>query len=142
MTTLATLTGSEKQITWATEIRAKKMETFEKLFATIERDLQSKIGQSRPNYENRDALVGLDIRAWARAIELIAELRDRQAAQTSAAWWIDHRMFSVRGISSYGFDVAAKDEKAKEAFRTLSHEDGLNAALSAIAKVRQTEEVE
>ena len=138
MTTLATLTGSEKQITWATEIRAKKMETFDKVLATIERDLQSKIGQSRPNYENRDALVGLDIRAWARAIELIVELRDRQAAQTSASWWIDRRRFSVQGIANYAFDEAAKDEKAKEAFRTLTHEDGLNVALATIATIRQT----
>ena len=135
MTTLATLTGSEKQITWATEIRENKMATFAKLLTKIENDLTAKIGKSRPNYENRDALVGIDIRAWARAIELIAELRDRQAAQTSASFWIDRRRFTVASIASYAFDEVAKDEKAKEAFRTLSHEDGLNAALATVRQV-------
>lgn len=135
MTTLATLTGSEKQITWATEIRENKMATFAKLLTKIENDLTAKIGKSRPNHESRDALVGIDIRAWARAIELIAELRDRQAAQTSASFWIDRRRFTVVSIASYAFDEVAKDEKAKEAFRTLSHEDGLNAALATVRQV-------
>ena len=135
MLTLATLTGSEKQITWATEIRENKMATFAKLLTKIENDLTAKIGNSRPNHESRDALVGIDIRAWARAIELIAELRDRQAAQTSASFWIDRRRFTVVSIVSYAFDEVAKDEKAKEAFRTLSHEDGLNAALATVRQI-------
>lgn len=78
--TLATLTGSEKQVSWANQIRRETLESAGRFIADMDtafKSAEEKSGTPQPSkaYAIRDAL-----RAYYQALE----------SQTSAAWWIEN----------------------------------------------------
>ena len=77
---METLTGSEKQVAWATTIRAQLLADVD---ATI-----AKIDAANPNPDAK----GQAVRGQVLAA------RERLAQQTSAAWFIDHRSDSPQMV--------------------------------------------
>src|SRR5262245_10734082 len=79
-TTMTTLVGTEKQVTWAEHIRAKQMTQVAKDAA----DYRAKI----------DAAIAKGVApadAYAADLDMLTQAEAIIAGQTSAAWWIDRR---------------------------------------------------
>ena len=84
MTTLATLTGSEKQITWATEIRAN--------FLQMADTLQTWLNQSPEAQADVDFVL---------LNTIIDTVRNAIATQTDSSWFIDNRRVNmINGLPS------------------------------------------
>lgn len=79
-TTLATLTGSEKQIAWANDLRARMLTDIDGWEATYAKP-------ECPNYELRQ-------RKAAAARRFLAERAD-------AGWFIDHRNLDPQGLINW-----------------------------------------
>jgi len=77
---LPALTGSEKQIAWATTIRCAKLADLDALIATIDA------------HNPTPDLKGRAVR------EQVTAAREQMTRQTSAAWWIDRRSDSAQTI--------------------------------------------
>lgn len=93
---LATLRGSDKQITWATDLRSKMLPEMDDLIEQFEAAVKVAIADGKAQADdpqiaaNRNALLGA---------------RVAMIAETSASWWIDHRFHGARSMAK---EFAAK----------------------------------
>jgi len=76
---LPELTGSEKQVSWAQSIRAKKMDDFDKMISDFDKRVE--IGATTDEQKANAAATR------ERTIKTIAAI----SAQTDAKYWIDNR---------------------------------------------------
>ena len=76
MTNLPTLTGTEKQITWAERIRAEMMD---------------KVAQQREAFAKMGRVQKVGEEKMAEELAKFDAATEPLKAQTSAAWWIDRR---------------------------------------------------
>lgn len=114
---LPTLTGSDKQVAWATEIRARELNAFNN-FCTQEGDKVVKFnhmdgrqvelvyaGSTRAILElmlhhtdkaSKTVELGAAVEGYltSNPAALVELMRDYVVGQTSAAWWIDNRNVS------------------------------------------------
>ncbi|MFT4040697.1 MAG: hypothetical protein QM692_21130 [Thermomicrobiales bacterium] len=84
MTTLPTLTGTDKQIAWATDLRAQRLREMEARQADFER--QAAIAITKGQTTEAEVTEG---RAHGAAV--VADI----LSHTEAKWWIDQRQDSV-----------------------------------------------
>lgn len=80
---LPTLTGSEKQISWAETVRAAQL-------AMVARELNNVAEAMARQGKTPEQIVG----AYAPIDVMVVKVQ----AQTSAAWWIDHRSDSLQTL--------------------------------------------
>ena len=85
MTTLTTLTGTEKQITWANEIRDAHLAAIDEAVVYMQSKIDARVesGQAvaEPAIATQSGVVSL--RSWF-------------VAQTEAAWWVNNRECLLR----------------------------------------------
>lgn len=77
------LTGSEKQIKWANEIRAKFLA-----------DLDTYVAETVSRAGGAISIGKADTEIVGDISDIFARFRDRLASQGQAAWWIDQRQGS------------------------------------------------
>lgn len=96
------LTGTEKQIRWAEDLRSRIVDMHEHALAHIDYELSD------------DGLSEEEIEAFTQRRErYVREFAEILGAATSAAWWIDHRVAPVIRSSmdndlSYQIDCAGR----------------------------------
>ena len=80
---LPTLTGSDKQVAWATTIRAEQL---------------GKVAKMRSEFEALGRKQGATDDVMAEQMGQFDALTAKVAAQTSASWWIDRRSNSAQAL--------------------------------------------
>ena len=92
----ATLTGSDKQIEWAERVRATALDEVRQLVTFEEQETQKRIESLE--FRRGSALEARMERRLTEQREQEAHIRDLvgrtvacMEAETSAAWWIEHR---------------------------------------------------
>jgi hypothetical protein len=87
MTTETQLTGSEKQIAWATEIRTNLLAGFADLIAVTKNAAETARQTGSATEENIQ-----------KAIALVESRISDTLAINKASWWIDNKSYSARAI--------------------------------------------
>ena len=89
------LTGTEKQIAWANDIREEMLRIYENALAAIDYEIDDEDNDEDTIEEFK-----------SERAKLAAEFDEIISGQDSAAWWIDHRIAPPikTGLSTVGYN--------------------------------------
>ena len=80
---LAKLTGTEKQIEWAEDIRRNALDELDSIIASAERAIEVRTGKGKKTQMIADGLTAIN------------EARPAMETIDDAAWWIEHREYGA-----------------------------------------------
>ena len=101
MTTATQLTGTDKQIAWATDIRSAALLALPASYAAWKAQTERVVDAARP-YVDEDPESGTDVEVGERRLALADKIMAALPEVPDAEFWIDHRGLLTSNDTSGG----------------------------------------
>jgi uncharacterized protein (UPF0335 family) len=92
------MTGTEQQVAWALDIRAKMVETLEREIADARESIAEELADAAADGALDHPATANVVRSYERDIEQRDAIIAAAALYTDAEWWINRRNMNPRGL--------------------------------------------